>query len=115
MSLATVPTLDELAADPGKAAKLPLETATALLARCVVVHGVLVGRLIEASGPGTSPARAVEEDRLLTPEQAAALLGMAPRWLYRHAGSLPFTRRLSRKALRFSEAGLRRWLSVKRS
>jgi predicted DNA-binding transcriptional regulator AlpA len=49
-------------------------------------------------------------DRMLNAAEAAGLLCVAPRWLYRHAGSLPFTRRIGRKALRFSEQGLHRWL-----
>lgn len=56
-----------------------------------------------------------QEDRLLTPTQAAELLTVTPRWLYRHAKRLPFTRRLSRKALRFSEAGLLRYRDAKRN
>jgi predicted DNA-binding transcriptional regulator AlpA len=55
-----------------------------------------------------------EADRLLTPTEAAAVLNVTPRWLYRHAKRLPFTRRLSRKALRFSEAGLSRWQATRR-
>ncbi len=54
-----------------------------------------------------------EADQLLTPEEAGRLLGVTPRWLYRHAKRLPFTKRLSRKALRFSEKGLRRWLAAR--
>jgi excisionase family DNA binding protein len=57
---------------------------------------------------------ATEKDTPLTAEQAAALIGVSRRWLYRHAGKLPFTRRISRKNLRFSEAGLRRWLAAKK-
>lgn len=49
-------------------------------------------------------------DRLLTPEEAAALLGVKVRWLYRHAVDFTFTRKLSRKVLRFHEAGLRRYV-----
>ena len=48
---------------------------------------------------------------LLTPQQAADRLGVSVRWLYRHAKSLPFVRRLSRRALRFDPAGLRRWVT----
>jgi predicted DNA-binding transcriptional regulator AlpA len=55
-----------------------------------------------------------EPDRLLTPEETAAILDVDVRWLYRHAAKLPFTRRISRKNLRFSEAGLRRWLAAKK-
>ena len=56
-----------------------------------------------------------EADQLLTPEEAGQLLGVTPRWLYRHAKRLPFTRRLSRKTLRFSEAGLRRWQAAQKA
>lgn len=56
-----------------------------------------------------SAAPSGESDRLLTAQEAATILGVTPRYMYVHAATLPFTRRLSRKALRFSEAGLRRW------
>ena len=56
-----------------------------------------------------------EADHLLTPEEAGRMLGVTPRWLYRHGKRLPFTKRLSRKVLRFSEAGLRRWLATKKT
>ncbi len=52
-----------------------------------------------------------ESDRLLTAEQAAPLMNVTVKWIYRHHRQLPFTRRLSRKVLRFSEVGLRRWLA----
>jgi predicted DNA-binding transcriptional regulator AlpA len=54
-------------------------------------------------------------DRLLNVEEAAVLLGVAPQWLYRHAKELPFTCSLSRKCLRFSRAGILRWLKTRRS
>ncbi len=61
------------------------------------------------------PANESEPDQLLTPQEAARILGVTPRWLYRHAKRLPFTKRISRKVLRFSEAGLRRWLATKKT
>jgi len=45
-------------------------------------------------------------DELLTAKQAAELLNVTPHWMYHHADGLPFTKRLSRKALRFSKKGL---------
>jgi predicted DNA-binding transcriptional regulator AlpA len=50
-----------------------------------------------------------DEDRLLDPQQAAALLGVKVSWIYDHSAELapvPFPGRL----LRFSEARLRRWM-----
>ena len=58
---------------------------------------------------------ATENDRLLNPEEAAQILKVEVRWLYRHSKTLPFTRKLSHKVLRFSERGLLRWKEAKRS
>jgi predicted DNA-binding transcriptional regulator AlpA len=58
--------------------------------------------------------RTAEPDRLLTAEEAAAILGQSVKWLYRHAAKLPFTRRMSRKNIRFSQRGLRLWLAAKK-
>lgn len=54
-----------------------------------------------------------EKDRLLTPKEAAEILGQKVRWVYRHAPRWQFTRRLSRKCLRFSETGLRRYATAR--
>lgn len=61
-----------------------------------------------------APVVPVPEDAirtLLTTHEAAERLAVTVRWLYRHADSLPFTRRLSRGALRFDASGLRRWVA----
>ena len=84
----------------------------------------LLGQLEEARarawaqllGPasGSHPAETKPQDgRWLTAVEAASLLRVSPRWLYRHQKKLPFARRLSRKCIRFSEAGLRRWQAKK--
>ena len=52
-------------------------------------------------------------DRWLTSDEAASLLRVDRKWLYRRARSLPFCRRLSRKKLLFSEVGLRRWMATR--
>jgi predicted DNA-binding transcriptional regulator AlpA len=62
---------------------------------------------LEAADGASGPPVA---DRLLTAEEAAQRLGVTVRWLYDHARDLTFAKRLSRKCLRFSEAGLRRYL-----
>lgn len=61
-------------------------------------------------------AEAVEngdEDRLLDAEEAADILGVKKRYVYDNADDWPFTRRLSRRKLRFSERGLYRWLETR--
>ena len=65
---------------------------------------VALSELEAADGARGPPAT----DRLLTAEEAAPRLGATVRWLYDQAKTLPFTKRLSRKCLRFSEMGLRR-------
>jgi excisionase family DNA binding protein len=56
----------------------------------------------------------VEKDVWLTPEQAAEILHVDKTWLYWHARRLPFTRKLSRKNIRFNEAGLKRWMASRK-
>jgi predicted DNA-binding transcriptional regulator AlpA len=56
---------------------------------------------------GTAPPA----DRLLSAAKAAERTGMSEDWLYRHADELPFTRRTSGRAVRFSEAGIAKWLA----
>jgi predicted DNA-binding transcriptional regulator AlpA len=54
-------------------------------------------------------------DRLLTPEETAALLQVTKVWLYRNAHRYTFTRKLSRKVLRFQESGVRRFIEKGRT
>ena len=56
----------------------------------------------------------MESDPLLTVNEAATLMGVTSRWIYRHADRLPFVRRLSRKELRIDQNGMRRWLATKK-
>ena len=45
---------------------------------------------------------APEEDQLLTASEAAKLLHVSERWLYKHASKLPYAVRLSETVVRFS-------------
>ena len=49
------------------------------------------------------------------PKRVNSMLRLKPRWLYRHAKTMPFSRKLSPKVLRFSRAGLLRWLATRRT
>lgn len=49
-------------------------------------------------------------DSTVDVDEAARLLGMSRSWVYRHAGRLPFARRVGRRSLRFSTSGIRRYL-----
>jgi excisionase family DNA binding protein len=54
-------------------------------------------------------------DRLLTVEQVAERTGLSAGYVYKQAHHWEFTRKLGPKALRFSEAGLERWMNSKRT
>ena len=77
----------------------------------VIERAVL--KALSSNGAGASHNNG--EDRRLTPPEAAAMLNVSVRWLYRHSKALPFTKRMSRKCLRFSEAGLLRYLAAKKN
>ena len=97
-----------LAALERRAAEAEAIGATAPVAN--VYRAVLEDLRPMTDASGDKGARGVlSSDRLLTVGEAAALLGVSVKWLYRHAGRLPFARRLSPKVLRFSEVGLRKW------
>jgi Helix-turn-helix domain len=57
---------------------------------------------------------AQEKGVYLTPEQAAKIMGVDTNWLYRHRKTLPFAKGVTKKMLRFDEAGLRRWMQSRR-
>jgi len=115
--LAAAPTLIDPARNPERVVDVPMSAVPSLIVQAAALQAALAARLAEMSMPAGQPAIAEpsEAERLLTPPEAAALLGVTVPWLYRHAGRLPFARRLSRKALRFSDAGLRRWLAARKS
>lgn len=64
--------------------------------------------------PLADPGPAVAPDRLLTVEEVAAELRVSPKWVYRASGRWPFTRKISKRVLRFDEAGFRKWLTSTR-
>lgn len=79
----TVPSLDQLAADPGRVQAIPLDAAEKLLAQVHVVQGALLTRLLAARAQADSqPEASVEGLRLLTVEEVASLLNFTPAYLY---------------------------------
>jgi len=102
-----VPSLDALARDPSTAIGLPPSALAALQAQIAAAQGAIAAAMSYAPTQ-TARAEAVA-DRTLDADQIAAELGHSRRWVFRNAGKLPFVRRVSRKSLVGSEAGLRRW------
>jgi predicted DNA-binding transcriptional regulator AlpA len=93
---------------PERLREVEPEAIPRLLAELETLRARLWIQMLTAqSGALSEPQR---EDRLLTVQEVAARLGVEPKWLYRRHRSLPFTRRLTRKTLRFSESGFQEWL-----
>ena len=92
--------------------ELAVDAIPPLLCRLSALQGALAAQLLTRADNGAPPTLA-EPDRLLSVEEAAAILNVTPQWLYRHP-RLPFVRKLSRKAFRVSETGLRRWLAARK-
>src|SRR5207248_2690128 len=64
-----------------------------------------------ANGKGHAPEA---EDKLLTATEAAQRLGMTTRWIYGHASTLPFVVKLPGRAVRFSAAGLQKYIEKRK-
>lgn len=111
------PDLARLLEDPTRATEVPdqeiprfiLELAGHERTVSALQSALATRLLLSSGGAGNGRPEAPAEDRLLTPEEAAARLGVTIPWLYRHHKRLPFAKKLSPKCLRFSEAGLRKW------
>ena len=81
-----VHTVAELMRDARKVEEVRPEDIPRVLAVIAALESALAARLM-AVGPSTRAGdRPVEDDRLLTAAEAAALLRVTPRWLYRRAG-----------------------------
>lgn len=98
---------------------VPVPQVPSLLSQLAAAQGAiaaaqasLLTRMLSVSASRTA---AREDDRWLSADEAAELLKVDRRWLYRRVKSLPFSRRLSRKKLLFSEVGLREWMATRRA
>lgn len=71
--------------------------------------GIVMARAAAVTPRTISAQQRDESSALLTVEQAAKRLSVPRSWLYRKAKSLPFSRKLGHRTLRFDAAGLERW------
>ena len=108
--------IDGLLEQPERVSEVPADEVPGLLVRLGALLAALAARQAASASNGNKVLQVEptdNRDRNLTADEAAKMLGMKKSWLYRHSGEFPFTRRLSRKALRFSEKGIRRWLETR--
>jgi predicted DNA-binding transcriptional regulator AlpA len=114
VSAAIRQTLAVLVADPERIEGVAPQALPELLGELEALRAKLLRQLMASAAPAPAPPASREPDRLLSADQAAALLGVSRRWVYRRASSLPFTRRIGRGTLRFSLRGLERWREARR-
>jgi hypothetical protein len=103
--------LRALLADPSKLAAVTPDQERRLMADLEALVGQ--DRSVPPVPALAAPAPAWSEADLLTAEQVAGMLKTSVRFVYRNAGRWPFTRRISRKCLRFDRPGLLRFLAKK--
>jgi len=84
------------------------EELAALAAELARDLAVVLTRIATAAETHTASAQRTP-CQLLTIDEAAERLGVGTEWLYRHGRSLPFTRKIGHRTLRFDAAGLERW------
>ena len=85
------------------------EEMVALLAHAEAARVYLWADLNRTEAP--APASS-DGDRLLRAEEVADILNVTRKWVYANAADLPFTRKLTTGALRFSECGLQEYLEL---
>jgi len=100
------------------------EALRALIAELAAVQARAAARLLvdaPSAAPGCLPDRRPADaephgagvDEYLTTAEAAALLKVSPKWIYRRSSRLPFVRKLSRRELRCSRRGLERYMATR--
>lgn len=104
--------LPTLARDRERIADVPASDLPRLIGEAEALRAALWSRLQAAHFP--TPAKSARSEPegpepLLTVPEVARLLSVSPKWIYRKADELPFTRRLSDGTLRFSRKALDRW------
>jgi hypothetical protein len=105
--------LANLLASPSAADNLAPEDAALAAIQVAQIQARLTQRITSAA-EAKPPAPRPEPERLLLPLEAARRLGVSLRWLYRNAKHLPFTRKLTKRTLRFHEQGLAKYIREKR-
>jgi hypothetical protein len=105
-----------LVANPTRASEIPVHQIPALVAELAsrqatlcALQGALMTRLLTSAADEAASHKS--DDRLMTADEVASTLGVNRRWVQRRAKRLPFARRISDHAIRYSEMGLKRWMA----
>jgi hypothetical protein len=103
--------LRELACDLRWTAELSPSEAVAMIGDLVLLQAAVAARLQMSLRPASEKTARPESDRLLTAEDVAKRFDRSVAWVYRQSRHWSFTRRVTRRTLRFSETGLKRFLA----
>ena len=103
-------------ARPNLADGLSREELAMLLEELKGLEGRVMARLLVGVTEQPAATRPPEDDGpMLTVDEAALRLRRSRRWIYRHASSLPFVKRISPRNLLCSERKLARWLEQRKA
>lgn len=107
--------LRDLLADQRRVDELTPTDAATVLVELASLQAAVATRLRTLPAAGPDIALTLPNDRLLTAEEVAERFNRSVAWVYRQAKNWNFTRRVTRRTLRFSETGLQRFLSQRRT
>ena len=108
--LTDIPTMDQVIAEPSRAATLPPEVARTFLIGWATVQPLLIMQALKDTGQA-APAT---PERFLTVVETVARFGVTRRWLYAHAKQMPHSQP-SRKTLLFPERAVTKWFASRKS
>jgi predicted DNA-binding transcriptional regulator AlpA len=105
-----------LIGEPTRAANIPRSELPGIMGQVERLKATLWSQLVRTPEPKTTQPEPpmVKTDQLLTADEAAEWLAVTRRWMYRRADSLPFTRRIGKRTLRFSANGIAQWLESRK-
>jgi hypothetical protein len=106
--LSPVPTLDEVATDPGKVRGLPYRTLADLCLKAQSAVNACWAELLATKPESGLPVPA--RDTWLTAREVAAYLGRSVKWVYENTKRLPFSVVEPGRRPRYSRVGLERYM-----
>ena len=102
----SIPSLDELAADPEKVDALPVDVVKRLLVKHATVGAALSGRLL---GVAEREPYTNGPDRFLDAEHVGTMIGKSRSWVEHHLKELPPRRKVGGEGV-WSEREIQIWM-----
>lgn len=106
--------LDAIASAPSPTealSRLSPDALAVLSGRCATIQAAIQLAIITRAAAPTDHANANGSARMLSADEACAILKRPRRWLYDHAKRMPWIKRLSRKSLLVDESMMMRWIA----